>query len=102
MKWLLVLAIIAAVIGYLVYRYRKYLQSAWFMYSTFRRMKKGAKTARQKQVPARDTSMDAELVRCPVCDKWSSKEDTVKLKGQLFCSLVCLEESMAGNKVPRT
>jgi hypothetical protein len=96
MKWLLILAIIVGVIGYLVYRYRKYLQSAWFMYSTFRRMKQGAKTgSAQKQVPPRDTSMDAELVKCPRCGKWYSKDDAVKLKGDYFCSLACMEEAMA-------
>ncbi len=95
MKWLLVLLIIAAVIGYFIYRYRKHIQTALFMYRTFRRMKKQASTVQQKQVPVRDTSQDSELVRCPKCAKWIGKQDGVKLKGDFFCSLECLEETMA-------
>jgi hypothetical protein len=94
MKWLLVLAILAAIVIYLIYRYKKHIQTAWFMYQTFRRMKQKTSAAR-KQVPTRDTSKDTELVRCPKCGKWTSKEDTVKLKSDFFCSLTCLEEQMA-------
>ncbi|MDH3528659.1 MAG: hypothetical protein OEQ28_03770 [Acidobacteriota bacterium] len=94
MKWLLILLILAVVVGYFVYRYRKHIQTAWFMYQTFRRMKQ-SRNASQKQVPARDTSKDSELVRCPKCGKWASKEESVKLKGDFFCSLLCLEETMA-------
>lgn len=95
MKWLLVLLIIAAVVAYFVYRYRKHIQTALFMYRTFRRMKKQSAAAQQKQVPVRDTAQDSELVRCPKCGKWTSKQDTVKLKSDFFCSLECLEESIA-------
>ncbi len=94
MKWLLLLIILAAVVLYLVYRYRKHLQTAWFMYKTFRRMRSQASAA-QKQVPQRDTAADTELLQCPKCGKWSAKEDAVKLKSHFYCSLDCLEESVA-------
>ncbi|NNE66147.1 MAG: hypothetical protein HKN33_06235 [Pyrinomonadaceae bacterium] len=95
MKWLVVLLILAAVIAYVIYRYRKHLQTAWFMYRTFRQMRKRTQAARQKQVPERDTSQATELTPCPKCGKWTAKEDGVKLKGDYFCSLTCLEETMA-------
>lgn len=97
MKWLLILFLILALIGYLVYRYRKYVQTALFMYRTMRTMKKQA-GAQQKQVPPRDTSKDSELVRCPKCGKWASKIDAVKLKSDFYCSHSCMEESIMAKR----
>jgi len=97
MKWLLLLIVILAFIGYLVYRYRKYLQTALFMYRTVRQMKRQS-TGQQKQVPPRDTSKDSELVRCPRCGKWASKMDSVKLKSDFFCSHSCMEESIMASR----
>lgn len=94
MKWLIILLLIAVVIAMVVYRYRKHIQTALFMWRTFRNLKKQAKPKQQKQVPKRDTSKDSELVRCPKCNKWTPKEDSVKLKSKYYCSLVCLEESI--------
>lgn len=97
MKWLLILILILALIAYLAYRYRKYLQTAWFMYRTVRHMKKQA-GANQKQMPKRDTAMDSELVRCPKCGKWGAKIDSVKLKSEYFCSHTCMEESISAKR----
>lgn len=94
MKWLLILVILIAVVLYFAYRYRKHLQTAIFMYRTFRKMKSRASES-QRQVPQRDTAADTELLQCPRCGKWSAKEDAVKLKSNFYCSLDCLEETVA-------
>ncbi|MEZ5346128.1 MAG: hypothetical protein R2681_11310 [Pyrinomonadaceae bacterium] len=93
MKWLIILALIAVVILMIVYRYRKHIQTALFMWRTFRQFRQAAKP-QQKQVPKRDTSADTQLVRCPKCNKWTPQGEAVKLKSNYFCSLACLEESM--------
>ena len=100
MKWLVILLILLAVILYLVYRYRKHLQTAWFMYRTVKRMRQNAKQG-QKQVPERDTSRDTELVMCPKCGKWAAKDSAVKLKSDFFCSHACMEEALAAQRAAR-
>ncbi len=96
MKWLIILVLIAVLIAMIVYRYRKHIQTALFMWRTYRNFQQQAKP-RQKQVPRKDTSKDSELIRCPKCNKWTSQEDAVKLKSNYYCSLTCLEESITIN-----
>ena len=94
MKLIIILALILVVIAMVAYRYRKHIQTALFMWRTFRKFKQQAKPQQQKQVPKRDTSKDSQLVRCPKCNKWIPQDDAVKLKNKYYCSLVCLEESI--------
>ncbi len=96
MKWLIILVLIAVLIAMIVYRYRKHIQTALFMWRTYRNFQQQAKP-KQKQVPRKDTSKDSELIRCPKCNKWTSQEDAVKLKSNYYCSLTCLEESITIN-----
>lgn len=98
MRWLLILLILVLVAIYFAYRYKKHLQTAWFMYQTFRRLKKNANASKQ-QMPASNPSTDTELTMCPKCGKWAAKEDSVKLKSEYYCSLACMEESMAQKTV---
>jgi hypothetical protein len=94
-EWILVLLVIFFLIGLVVFRYRKQIQTAWIMYQTFRKFKAQVKP---KQVPKRDTSKDSQLVRCPKCNKWTPQDEAVKLKANFYCSLTCLEESVSFNK----
>ncbi len=96
MKWLIILVLIAVLIAMIVYRYRKHIQTALFMWRTYRSFQQQAKP-KQKQVPRKDTSKDSELIRCPKCNKWTSQADAVKLKSNYYCSLTCLEESITIN-----
>ncbi len=96
-EWIIVLLVILIVIGLVVYKYRKQIQTAWIMYQTFRKFKQQVKP-RQKQVPKKDTSNDTQLVRCPKCNKWTPQDEAVKLKTNFYCSLSCLEESITFNK----
>ncbi len=94
MKWIIILLLILVLVAMIVYRYRQHLQTAWFMWRTFRKFQQQVKPA-QKQVPKKDTSRDTELVRCPKCNKWTPRSEAVKLKADYYCSLPCLEESIS-------
>ncbi|REJ78573.1 MAG: hypothetical protein DWQ47_03745 [Acidobacteria bacterium] len=98
MKWLIILLLFLVLIAVVAWYFRKYLQSAWFLYQTFRRMRKQMRPPQEKQVEPKSRSGDTELVRCPKCNKWTPKEEAVKLKSDFFCSLTCLEESVTFNK----
>lgn len=93
MEWLIVILVIAAFAAYLIYRYRKQIRTAIMMYRAFRQMRQQMKPTK-KQVEPKARTRDTELVRCAKCGTWIPKDEAVKLKSQLFCSLACLEESV--------
>lgn len=99
MKWIIVLLVILAAIALVVYRYRKQIQTGWMMWQAFRKLKQQMKPKQApKTVEKTSRSKDSELVRCPKCNKWTPKEDAVKLKSNYFCSHACMEESLSFNK----
>ena len=54
MKWLVVLLVLLVVLALVAYRFRKQLQTAWFMYRTVQKMRKSAKEAKKRsEIPAK-------------------------------------------------
>lgn len=99
MKWIIVLLVILAVIGFVIYRYRNQIKTGWMMWQAFRKLKQQLKPKQQrKNFGDKPQSSNSELVRCPKCNKWTPKEDSVKLKSNYFCSHSCMEESLSFNK----
>lgn len=98
MKWIIILLLLIALVLVIAWRYRKQIQTAWFMYQAFRRMRQQMKPPAERQVEPKTRSGDTELVRCPKCQKWMAKDDAVKLKADYYCSLSCLEESVTFNR----
>lgn len=97
MKWILLIVIILAVIALIAYKYRKHLQTAWFMWQAFRKFRQQMKPP-QKKVEQKTRSADTQLVRCPKCNKWTPQDEAVKLKSNFYCSINCLEKSVSFNK----
>jgi formylmethanofuran dehydrogenase subunit E len=90
----LVLSFISAAIT--AYRYRQYIQSAWFMFKTYRQIKQKTKPqTKQKNIETSTKSSDSPLVRCSKCQKWIPQDSAVKLKSNFFCSHSCMEKSFA-------
>lgn len=98
MKWLIILGLILLLIAVVAWHFRKHIQSAWFIYQTFRKMRSQMRPPTEKPLEPQTRSGDTELVRCPKCNKWMPKDEAVKLKSDFFCSLSCLEETMAFNR----
>lgn len=98
MKWLIILLLLVVLALIVAWRYRRQIQTAWFMYQAFKRMRQNAKPPAEKQVEPKTRSGDTELVRCPKCLKWIPKDEAVKLKSDYYCSLACLEESVTFNR----
>lgn len=99
MKWLIILGLILLLIAVVAWHFRKHIQSAWFIYQTFRKMRQmRPPAAADKPLEPKQSPANTELVRCPKCNKWTPKDEAVKLKSDFFCSLACLEETMAFNR----
>ena len=97
-KLLIILLVLLIVIAIIAYKYRKQIQTAYIMWSTFRKLRKQMKPKTQKKVEKKTSSKDTELVRCPKCSKWTPQEDAVKLKSNYYCSHTCMEESLSFSK----
>lgn len=99
MSWTWILLIIfllyLAFMAFMVYRYRKYLQTGWFMIKAYRQMKQ-PKTSKTKNITDKPKTSDSPLVRCAKCQKWTPQDGAVKLKTNFYCSHACLEKSFAG------
>lgn len=92
-EWILVLGLILVVMAIVLYRYRRQIRTAWFMYQTFLKFKRQVKP---KQVPKKKQSpKETLLVRCPKCNKWTPQSESVKLKSNFYCSLNCMEQAVS-------
>ncbi len=99
MNWILwiflaffVLSLISTAIT--AYRYRQYIQSAWFMFKAYRQLKQKSQP-KQKNIETSAKTSDSPLVRCSKCQKWIPQDGAVKLKSNFFCSHSCMEKSFA-------
>ena len=96
MSWTWILLIIfliyLAFMAFMVYRYRKYLQTGWFMLKAYRQLKQTTKP-KTKTITDKPKTSDSPLVHCAKCQKWTSQDEAVKLKTNYFCSHSCMEKS---------
>ncbi|MFV0387245.1 MAG: hypothetical protein ACK5NT_00695 [Pyrinomonadaceae bacterium] len=96
MKWIFILLLLIFAVGYVLFRFRKQIQTIYMMWYALRQMRSTMKpTAQNPEKRAVKPKANAEMVRCPTCSKWILKDDSVKLKSNYFCSLRCMEDSMS-------
>ena len=94
--WIIITFFVLSLISTAItaYRYRKYLQTGWFMLKTYRQFKQNSKPEK-KVIEIKPVSDDAPLIKCAKCQKWFPQGQGVKLKTSYFCSHNCLEKSFA-------
>lgn len=97
--WILLAFFVVSIISSAItaYRYRQYIQSAWFMFKTYRQIKQKTKPKPQqnKNIETSAKASDSPLVRCAKCQKWVPQDSAIKLKTNFFCSHNCMEKSFA-------
>ncbi|MCY7374954.1 MAG: hypothetical protein LH472_03150 [Pyrinomonadaceae bacterium] len=91
MKWLIILALIAVLVIFIVSRYRKQIQMALYVFRMFRKMRQMNKTD-EKQIEMREEEQNIALVNCAKCGTWIPQNKALKLRSDVFyCSATCLE-----------
>ncbi len=94
MKWLILLALVFALLGLIALRYRRQIQTALYLWRMFKQMRQVGKTE-EKQIGKKERAEDVELVRCAKCGNWISREDALKLRSKtFFCSARCMEKAV--------
>ena len=96
MKYLFVLALVAAVAFMIYWRLRPYLRGVRRFLGVVRevnRMRAAARTDLPREQAPRRTASAEKLVRCAACGTWTVASNAVNLGGATYCSHTCLERS---------
>ena len=97
MKYLVVLALFAAVIAYAYWRLRPYIRGARRVFATLREVRRMQEAARPSHTPEKSKPAavaNERLVRCAACGTWTPASHAVRLgAGTTFCSHACLERA---------
>jgi hypothetical protein len=96
-KYLVVLAVFALVVGYAYWRLRPYIRGARRVFATLREVRRMQQAARppDAQGGSKPKAVANErLVRCAACGTWTPASRAVKLGGgATYCSHSCLERA---------
>ena len=97
MKYLVVLALFAAVIAYAYWRLRPFIRGARRVFATLREVKRMQEAARPSDTANRSKPAavaNERLVRCAACGTWTPSSHAVRLgAGATYCSHACLERA---------
>ncbi len=107
MKYVVVIALFAAVAVFVYWRLRPYLKMARNVLGFVRDVQRVSTGARPEQAPpARQQQGGAaarKLVRCSSCGTWLPSTRALALRGSnaTYCSQDCVERSVAGEAKPK-
>jgi hypothetical protein len=96
LKYLFVLALVAAVAFMIYWRLRPYLRGVRRFLGVLRevnRMRAAARTDLPRDPTPRRAASAEKLVRCAACGTWTAASRAVNLGGATYCSHACLERS---------
>jgi hypothetical protein len=96
LKYLFVLALVAAVAFMIYWRLRPYLRGVRRFLGVLRevnRMRAAARTDLPREPAQRSAASAEKLVRCAACGTWTAASRAVNLGGATYCSHTCLERS---------
>ncbi|MBK7704797.1 MAG: hypothetical protein IPN69_13770 [Acidobacteria bacterium] len=91
-----ILAVIAVMLLFVAFRYRRQIQTAIQVWRMFRKMREAGKSAGGGQEIGDKASNDnVELVRCASCNSWKPKSEALKFsRGTFYCSSACVNQAM--------
>ena len=97
MKYLLLLALLGAVLFLIYWRLRPYIRGVRRFVGVIRevnRVRAGTRPSDLPRQPGRAPSANEKLLRCTACGTWMPASRAVKLRaGATYCSHTCLERA---------
>ena len=97
MKYLFLLALLAAVAFFVYWRLRPYIRGLRRLIGVVRevkRVREGARPSDLPRQPKRASDRGEKLLRCAACGTWMPASRAVKLRaGATYCSHACLERA---------
>ena len=96
MKWLIILALLAVLLIFVVVKFRRHIQSGIYILKMLRKMRQMSQPPKQeKQIETPADQSDVQLVRCTKCNSWIPQNTALKLsKNTYYCSSKCLEAAV--------
>ena len=97
MKYLYILAVLAAMAFFLYWRLRPYIRGVRRFVGVMREVNRVRAAAAQSEAPRRESPKAAaneRLLRCAACGSWMPLSRAVSLRGgATYCSHACLERA---------
>jgi aromatic ring-opening dioxygenase catalytic subunit (LigB family) len=95
MKFLIVLVILLIVLALIVFRYRKQIQTALYMWRMFKKMRQMSQKTPEKYIEPKNNNKDTPLLRCVSCGNWTPEKNVLKLGAKsVYCSANCMEKAV--------
>lgn len=95
-KFLVITFLILVLLGLVLLRFRKQIQTALYVLKMFRQMRQKMNEPRaEKTIEKTEKPGGGQLVRCARCGTWIPETSAMKLGGKTFyCSANCIESSV--------
>jgi len=94
MKWLILFALLALLLAFVISRYRRQIQMGLYVWRMFRKMRRMGKEG-DKQLEKKDDQKNVPLIRCAQCGSWTPQKDALNLRsGTVYCSANCMEKAV--------
>lgn len=95
MKWLVLLFLLLALAAIIFVRYRQQIQTGFYLWRMFRKMRQSGSATNNKQFEATKSEPEGQLVRCAKCGTWIPKNKALNLRAKNFyCSTNCIETAV--------
>jgi hypothetical protein len=94
-KFLVITFLIVVLLGLVLLRFRKQIQTALYVLRMFRQMRNANRPAAEKTIEKKETPAGGPLVRCSRCGTWIPKTAAMNLGGKTYyCSANCIESAV--------
>jgi Sec-independent protein translocase protein TatA len=95
MKWLILLALVLLLFGFIAFRYRRQIRTAIEVWRMFKQFKQGIPQPKNESNPKIAKEKNENLVRCSNCGNWIAESTALNLRSKMFyCSTQCVEKSV--------
>lgn len=94
-KFLVITFLILVLLGLVLLRFRKQIQTALYVLKMFRQMRNLNQQRTENVIEKKETQTGGPLVRCARCGTWIPKTSAMNLGAQTFyCSANCIESAV--------
>ena len=94
-KFLVIAFLVLVLLGLVLLRFRKQIQSVLYVVRMFRQMRNANQPAAEKTIEQKEKAVSGPLVRCSRCGTWIPKTSAMNLGGKTYyCSANCIESAV--------
>lgn len=94
-KFLVITFLILVLLGLVLLRFRKQIQTALYVLKMFRQMRRAGQPPAEKTIDTKEKTGGGQLIRCARCGTWIPETSAMKLGAKTYyCSANCIESAV--------